>query len=106
MARPKGSLNKSTKEIRTIARGLLEEPAYLKSLRRRLKAGKAAHMETLLHHYAYGKPVERIEDVTPPRPHAKKSKAELLEALGTLRSKLERIRDPKTVHKAGDNRPN
>jgi hypothetical protein len=56
MPRPKGSLNKSTKEIRAISRGLLEDEAYQKSLRRRLKSGKAPHMETLLHHYAYGKP--------------------------------------------------
>jgi hypothetical protein len=27
----------------------------------RLIAGKAPHMETLLHHYAYGKPKELIE---------------------------------------------
>lgn len=101
--RPKGALNKATLAIKEIATGLLEDPAYQTSLAERLIAGKAPHMETLLHHYAYGKPVERFEDVTPPRPHAMKSKTELLDALGVLKAKLERIRDPISV---GDSRPN
>lgn len=59
--RPKGALNKTTREIKDIADGLLSDPAYLESLRRRLHAGKAPHMEQLLHHYRYGKPTERHE---------------------------------------------
>lgn len=54
--RPKGATNKITREIRELSQGLLTDPAYLESLRRRLTSGKAPHMETLLHHYAYGKP--------------------------------------------------
>lgn len=56
--RPKGALNKATREIKDIAAGLLADPAYVTSLKRRLTSGKAPHMETLLHHYAYGKPKE------------------------------------------------
>lgn len=59
--RPKGALNKSTREIKDIASGLLSDPAYVDSLRRRLTSGKAPHMETLLHHYAYGKPKETVD---------------------------------------------
>lgn len=59
--RPKGSLNKATREIKDIASGLLSDPAYVTSLKRRLTSGKAPHMETLLHHYAYGKPKETVD---------------------------------------------
>jgi hypothetical protein len=58
--RPKGALNLATRAIKEIATGLLEDPDYQVSLAARLKAGKAPHMETLLHHYAYGKPLERV----------------------------------------------
>ena len=58
--RKKGARNKATVEIRDAARKLLEDPSYQRDLAKRLKAGRAPHMETLLHHYAYGKPVERI----------------------------------------------
>lgn len=44
-----------------MAKRLLEDPEYQESLRRRLEAGEASHMETLLHHYAYGKPKETME---------------------------------------------
>jgi len=53
--------NKATREIRDASRALLERPDYVRSLQRRLDAGKAPHMETLLHHYAYGKPKEQVE---------------------------------------------
>jgi hypothetical protein len=83
--RPKGATNLATRAIKEIAAGLLEDEEYQASLKIRLKAGKAPHMETLLHHYAYGKPVERIEDVTPPRrPHQDAPKAALLERLALL----------------------
>jgi len=59
--RPKGSLNKGTQAIRDVARGLLEDPKYIESLRYRLMQGKAPHMEVLLHHYGYGKPSEKLE---------------------------------------------
>lgn len=59
--RPKGVPNKATIEIKAIARGLLEDEAYRVSLRRRLLAGKASRVETLLYHYAYGVPKQSVE---------------------------------------------
>jgi hypothetical protein len=44
-----------------IARNLLEDPSYVQSLKARLKAGKAPHLETLLFHYGYGKPKDTRE---------------------------------------------
>jgi hypothetical protein len=59
--RPKGSVPKITQEVRAAARALLDDPAYKDSLRTRLIAGTAPHMETLLWHYSFGKPTERVE---------------------------------------------
>lgn len=59
--RQRGTPNKMTREIRGMARQLLEDPAYRRALRRRLLTGRAPHVETLLFHYAYGKPSERAE---------------------------------------------
>jgi hypothetical protein len=59
--RRKGVPNKATAEIRDAARRLIDDPAYVRSLRRRLIAGKAAQMETLLHYYAYGKPKDTVD---------------------------------------------
>jgi hypothetical protein len=59
--RPKGSLNKTTIEVREFARRLIEDPEYQAGLRRRVIDGKAPQMEMLLFKYAYGQPVERHE---------------------------------------------
>jgi hypothetical protein len=59
--RPKGVIPKVTLEVRAAARALLDDPAYKDSLRARLNAGTAPHMETLLWHYAFGKPKETVE---------------------------------------------
>jgi hypothetical protein len=56
--RPKGAKNKASLEIRTLSRRLLSNRDYLKNLRKRLREGTAGHVETLLHHYAFGKPPE------------------------------------------------
>jgi hypothetical protein len=40
---------------------LLQDEAYQRSLQERLVNGTAPHMETLLHHYAYGKPKDAID---------------------------------------------
>jgi hypothetical protein len=58
--RPPGTLNKVTREIKDAARALVEDEGYVSRLRDRLRAGKAPHMETLLFHYAYGKPKEDV----------------------------------------------
>lgn len=54
--RPKGAKNKTTAEIRAVAKALVEDRIYVAHLRKRLVDGKAPHMETLLFQYAYGKP--------------------------------------------------
>lgn len=59
--RKKGVINKATREIKDFARNILERPEYIASLKRRLDKGDAPHMETLLHHYAYGKPREGMD---------------------------------------------
>jgi hypothetical protein len=59
--RPKGALNKATREIKDFARALLESDSYRESLRRRVESGRAPHMETLLHYYGYGKPKETVD---------------------------------------------
>jgi hypothetical protein len=56
-----GTPNKATLKIRDAARRLLEDPAYLRSVRARLLDGKAPQLEVLLHHYAYGKPKDVVE---------------------------------------------
>ena len=61
MGRPKGSKNKTSVEIQTFARNMVEDKAYVANLRKRLRAGAAPHMEPLLFYYAYGKPAERIQ---------------------------------------------
>lgn len=53
--------NKVTREIATFSRSILESPDYIVSLKRRLVRGTAPHMETLLHHYGYGKPKDVLE---------------------------------------------
>ena len=59
--RPKGIPNKATREIKDIARALVEDPEYVQSLRERLTAGKAPHMEPVLFYYTYGRPKESME---------------------------------------------
>lgn len=59
--RPVGALNKRTTEARDLARALVEDPEYRQLLLIRIKVGEAPHMETLLWHYAYGKPKETVE---------------------------------------------
>jgi acyl-CoA-binding protein len=60
-----GTVNKVTRDIREFARECLESPDYVRRLKGRLEAGKAPHMETLLAHYAYGKPKDVVEINTP-----------------------------------------
>ena len=62
--RPKGATNVASREIKDVARRLLEDAAYQARLVTRLRAGKAPHVEVLLFHYAFGRPVERHEVTT------------------------------------------
>jgi hypothetical protein len=59
--RPKGVPNKATRAIKEVAQAIIERPEYLSALQRRLDSGRAPHMETLLYHYAYGKPKDVTE---------------------------------------------
>jgi len=59
--KPRGARNKVTREIAAYARDFLESADYRASAHRRVLAGRAPHLETLLHHYAFGKPVERVQ---------------------------------------------
>jgi hypothetical protein len=61
--RAKGSLNSSTKDVREVARSIVDDPDYRAALCRRIADGTAGPMEALMWHYAYGKPKESL-DVT------------------------------------------
>jgi hypothetical protein len=63
--RPKGATNVASREIKDVARRILEDRAYQARLVTRLRAGRAPQIEVLLFHYAFGKPVERHEIATP-----------------------------------------
>jgi hypothetical protein len=52
--RPKGRLNNATLEIRAFCRNFFESPGYRESLKKRIMAGEAKHMEILGHYYAFG----------------------------------------------------
>lgn len=58
--RPKGATNKATREIKAFAQGFLGSKEYRDNAKRRVLRGRAPHLETLLMHYAYGKPKETI----------------------------------------------
>ena len=53
--------NKVTRKIGQLARGLFDEE-YFSMLKHRLKNGTAAPaIETLMHYFAFGRPVERVQ---------------------------------------------
>lgn len=58
--RPKGALNKATRDIKEMATKLLTDEAYVEALKVRLRRGTAGAVETTLYHYAYGKPKETV----------------------------------------------
>ncbi len=59
--RPRGVENRATTEVKTFARSFVGDEAYRANLRDRIMAGNAPHLETLLWHYAYGKPADNVE---------------------------------------------
>ncbi len=67
--RRKGTPNKSTGDIRAVAREILEDPAYLRSLRLRIIRGQAPRIEAMLFVYLYGDPVRQptLDPETPVR---------------------------------------
>lgn len=63
--RPKGSLNKGTKEAKRFFKELYTSEEYRASARRRIIAGKAQHLEKLGWEYYAGRPKLQLEhDVT------------------------------------------
>ena len=59
--RPKGVLNKVTREVKAFSQGVLEDPAVQAMLLSQARRGKLAPaVMTLLFHYAYGKPKETV----------------------------------------------
>jgi hypothetical protein len=60
--RTKGTPNKVTQEVREVARQLVEGRDYRAALQAKLDAGKLhPAVETMLWHYAYGKPKETVQ---------------------------------------------
>ena len=58
--RPKGAQNKTTREIKDFAVKFLTSKEYIDSAKCRVLSGDAPHLETLWHHYAFGKPKESV----------------------------------------------
>jgi hypothetical protein len=54
--------NKATREVGEIARAIVDDLEYRRNLLTRIRKGKLAPaVESLLWHYAYGKPKETVE---------------------------------------------
>jgi hypothetical protein len=58
--RPKGAKNKRTNEIEELAREMIGNREYLDSLRVRLIAGTAQHMEKFFAEHRYGVPKKTV----------------------------------------------
>lgn len=56
-----GAVNQELRERRDLSRAIVNDPEYRKNLQIRVSNGLAPHMETLLWHYAYGKPKDIVE---------------------------------------------
>jgi hypothetical protein len=56
-----GTLNKTSREAREVARGLLSDPEYLNSLKARLVQGQAPRVEIHLWELAYGRPRAELD---------------------------------------------
>src|SRR6187431_2863935 len=56
-----GSRNRTTVEAREFAKRLIDDPDYREALRQRMISGTAGSMEAVIWAYAYGRPVDRIE---------------------------------------------
>lgn len=84
--RKKGSVNKANFEAREVARKLVGDPQYRKSLLDRLRKGNAGSLEVTLWHYAYGKPKETVEWL----PNLSLLSDDEVEALERLLTRLQR----------------
>ena len=60
--RKRGTPNRATGDVRECCAKLVADPAYLAALRRRLLAGELAPaVETMLWHFAFGRPKDSLE---------------------------------------------
>jgi hypothetical protein len=59
--RPKGAINKATREAKAFLEKFLTSKDYRDSAVRRVQKGKAPHLEVLWHHYAFGKPKDTVK---------------------------------------------
>ena len=60
--RKHGARNKRTQEVEAYARGIVEDPEVRAMMRQQAREGMLpAPIVLMLHAYAYGKPVERVE---------------------------------------------
>lgn len=58
--RPSGLIALPTKTLRAFCRAFVEDLTYRQNLLERILAGKAPFLETLIWHYAYGKPPDKL----------------------------------------------
>ena len=64
--RPKGAKNRVTSDVGIFCRELVQSSGYRKYFEHRLLVGQLPPaLEALTWHYAYGKPVERLEHAGP-----------------------------------------
>ena len=64
--RPKGVPNKATIAAKEWAGDLVSDTTYRANFRRRFLSGRLAPaLEAMVHHYAYGKPIETIREEGP-----------------------------------------
>jgi hypothetical protein len=95
--------NKATLEIKAFARNFLMSDGYRRSVGRRIEAGKAPHMEVLLHHYAFGKPTYKYVEPPSPRPPINELMSRMTkEELREMADLWRRIRD---IQRAAAARP-
>ena len=60
--RQKGTPNHATVEIKAFAHRVLSDPVYAKNVLVRMRSlDPPAHLETLLYHYAFGRPPQALE---------------------------------------------
>lgn len=96
--RPKGSPNRAGREGREFAQRFVNDPEYRESLRRRVANDTLAPaVEVQLQHYAWGKPIDRVEisDTTEKKDLTALTDAELAaEAQSLAREALAVAKDP------------
>jgi hypothetical protein len=91
MGRPSTANKNRLAEAQTLARELLNDPLYKERLKLRLMSGDLPPaLETMLYHYAFGKPVEvvAIEDN---RDLEKMTDEELLETERSLKALADKV---------------